>query len=236
MKTIKQAMSLLLLLLLLGIAGCSQKTGEKEPVSDLPPIPETGFTQNTKLIEEAAKSVYKLSVYNGDKALQATGSGFCMFEKDVLVTAAHILVNMSYIIATDEAGHEYRIEISDIKAADKDYDIALIRLKETTAAEPLPYDTGEPPRGLAVLSIGSQFGILNMVTTGVVSGIWHNELTDSLLFTAPVSPGASGGALFDDFGRVIGVIIGTYNSSQNLNIATPVKEAEKLYKSYIEEK
>lgn len=38
-------------------------------------------------------------------------------------------------------------------------------------------------------------------------------------FTAPTSPGSSGGALLDRFGRLIGIVTAGFEGGQNLNLA-----------------
>jgi len=223
---------ILIFLLLLSFGGCANNKASDNSDESSKPVEATGFTHTPKPIETASQSVLKLTTYNSKGNLVATGSGVSIFEKGVFVTSAHVLVNMEYVIAEDENGREYRFEFSDIKAENEEYDIAVILVPELEV-EPLPYTTEPLQRGEAVATIGSQFGILNMVTTGVVSGIWETERMKLILFTAPVSAGASGGAVFNDSGQVLGIIIGTYNNSQNINIATPVTEAEKLYESYI---
>ena len=51
-------------------------------------------------------------------------------------------------------------------------------------------------------------------------------------FTAPISPGSSGGALFDDSGNVIGITTSTLTEGQNINLAVHISEAAALYRSW----
>ncbi len=196
---------------------------------------ELGFVDSPQRIEQAAQSVLKITSYEDDGDVLVTGSGVVLFESNLVVTNCHVIVNMAYLELLDEAGNSYRLEQKDVLVANQDYDIAICRIPQETKLTPLPYSTEETARGEKVLTIGSQYGVLNMVTTGVVSGHWESGGQETILFTAPVSAGASGGAVFNNHGEVIGIVMGTYNSSQNLNIAVPVVEAEKLYQSYIKE-
>ena len=50
-----------------------------------------------------------------------------------------------------------------------------------------------------------------------------------LQFTAPISHGSSGGALFDDTGNVIGITFAGIEDGQNLNFAIPAEKAVELY-------
>ena len=85
-------------------------------------------------------------------------------------------------------------------------------------------------RGEKVAAIGSQFGIVNLITLGNVCGSF--EMTDAtwILFTAPVSSGNSGGPVLNDQGKVIGITAGAYDKGQNMNLAAPIMVAKKLYR------
>jgi hypothetical protein len=52
---------------------------------------------------------------------------------------------------------------------------------------------------------------------------------DVLQFTAPISSGSSGGALFDNNGNVIGITYASYIDGQNLNLAIPIELVNSLY-------
>lgn len=52
---------------------------------------------------------------------------------------------------------------------------------------------------------------------------------DILQFTAPISSGSSGGALFNSDGEVIGVTYVSYENGQNLNLAIPINIVSDLY-------
>ena len=52
---------------------------------------------------------------------------------------------------------------------------------------------------------------------------------DVLQFTAAISEGSSGGALFDDNGNVIGVTYASYIDGQSLNFAVPAELVKALY-------
>ena len=185
------------------------------------------FSRNPAAMEAAAASVVRLEVYNDRDVRIGTGSGFAAIEPGVLVTAAHVIVNMAYMIATKDDGDTFRID--RVFDADVDADIALCALPEDAGLAPLQPGRDDPRRGEPIVAIGSQFGLINLVTMGNVCGRWDTGKVSWILFTAPVSGGSSGGPLLDDDGCVIGIITGTYDKGQNLNLAAPWDAAVRLY-------
>ena len=79
--------------------------------------------------------------------------------------------------------------------------------------------------GEDVLVISSQFGLTNLVSKGTLCGFWDTDITDWILFSAPVSGGSSGGPLLNEAGEVVGIVTGTYEKGQNLNLAAPIDKA-----------
>jgi len=188
---------------------------------------EDALSADPNELETFAASVVRLEVFNADGDRIGTGSGFAAFDPVVLVTACHVLVNMDYMTATRDDGSAFRVDRALL--ADEAADVALCALPEDAGLDPLPFSTDPPARGERIVAIGSQFGLVNLVTLGNVCGIWNSDKTDWILFTAPVSEGSSGGPLIDDGGRVIGIITGTYEKGQNLNLAAPAEAALALY-------
>ena len=191
-------------------------------------LPEAGtpFSRDPAAMEAAAASVVRLEVFDNRGDRIGTGSGFAAFEPAVLVTAAHVIINMEYMIATKDDGTTFRIE--RVFEANTDSDIALCELPEDAGLPPLQWAEGEPARGEAVVAVGSQFGLINLVTIGNICGRWDAGGVRWILFTAPVSGGSSGGPLLNDEGLVTGVITGTYDKGQNLNLAAPYETVAAL--------
>ena len=181
---------------------------------------EQSVLQNPQAIEQIAKSVVKLEVYDASNNKIGTGSGFAVGSPPVLVTAAHVITNMDYMLAWRDDGTSFRVDRA--LDADTDADVAVCLLPEDAEISALPCANGTPIRGEDVLAIGSQFGLTNLVSKGTVCGIWNTEATDWILFSAPVSSGSSGGPLINSNGEVVGIVTGTYEKGQNLNLAAPI--------------
>jgi serine protease Do len=74
--------------------------------------------------------------------------------------------------------------------------------------------------GETVYTIGSPKGLVNTLGSGLLSGLrTAKDKTEYIQISAPMSPGSSGGGLFDDRGNLIGITTFTLRDSQNLNFA-----------------
>ena len=189
-----------------------------------------GFTEDPEAIAEKLKSVLMLEVFdNGD--LIATGSGFCAFNNRTLITNYHVVKGADYLLAYSDNGDPYIIY--DVLAADEDRDIAILSFFSPTDLIPLSLNTdGDLRRAEKVVAIGSPLGITNTVAIGNISGIYTDEGVSMIQFTAPISPGSSGGALFDDSGRIIGITTSSLTNGQNINLAIHISEAVDLYSNW----
>lgn len=79
--------------------------------------------------------------------------------------------------------------------------------------------------GEKVFAVGAPRGLELTISDGIVSGIRGAMLFDPPLLiqnTAPISPGSSGGGLFDARGRLVGISTFLLKDSQNLNFAVAI--------------
>lgn len=73
--------------------------------------------------------------------------------------------------------------------------------------------------GEKVYTIGSPRGLENTLGDGIISGLRDTKSIRLIQTTAPISPGSSGGGLFDSTGNLIGITTFYFKESQNLNFA-----------------
>lgn len=90
-----------------------------------------------------------------------------------------------------------------VVTVDPGNDLALIAVAKRFPA--LLTAPRRPPLAQAVMAIGSPLGLDGSVATGVISGFRSIDGSDYLQFSAPISPGNSGGPLVDAGGVVVGV-------------------------------
>jgi S1-C subfamily serine protease len=68
-----------------------------------------------------------------------------------------------------------------------------------------------------VVAIGAPLGLENTVSEGIISALRDDGGRHVIQTTASISPGSSGGPLFNDFGKVIGLTTATMRDGQSLN-------------------
>lgn len=190
----------------------------------------TPFSQNTNAIEKAESSVVTVYCYDyaGDES--ATGSGFIAFDDKTIITNYHVIKSAASCEISTSKDKTYKVE--GVYRYSEDEDIAILKLSESTGLKALSFgDSSKMKKGDSVIAIGSPLGIKNTVSEGVISGSVKEDNIEVLQFTAPISNGSSGGALFNDKGKVIGITYASYTDGQNLNLAIPIELANNLYNS-----
>ena len=96
-------------------------------------------------------------------------------------------------------------------------DLALLKPGFDKPVEFAPSDTLHI--GQTVFAIGSPRGMELTISNGIISGFREANGAKLVQTTAPFSPGSSGGGLFDDQGRLVGITTLIAKDSQNLNFA-----------------
>jgi putative serine protease PepD len=121
-----------------------------------------------------------------------------------LVTNYHVIAAAweagSATVTVKQFDNSYRGTISKVDPTD---DLAVVGIHErlpSLAAAP-----ARPKQAQAVMALGSPQGFDGTVATGIVSGYRSIGGADFIQFSAPISPGNSGGPLVDGTGRVVGV-------------------------------
>jgi putative serine protease PepD len=109
-----------------------------------------------------------------------------------------------------------------IDRVDANDDLAVVHVAEQLPALTVVAD--RPPVGSTVMAIGSPLGLDGTVTVGIVSAFRSLDGSEYLQFSAPVSPGNSGGPVIDEHGRVVGVTVAkvVYAGAEGLSLAIPV--------------
>jgi serine protease Do len=136
-----------------------------------------------------------------------SGSGFIIAAKGILVTTRDVVADANSVSATLSNGRSYPAKVLGTDA------LTNLAVLQIAPNHPVPYvilggDTKVTP-GEWVIAIGSPFGLRDTVTAGVVSAVERNILGGMIgkliQIDAPMNQGNSGGPLFDQQGKVVGV-------------------------------
>ncbi len=158
---------------------------------------------------------------------QGHGSGFFVGNNGYLLTNAHVVGDARNVQVITSSGIEIE---GQIIRKNKSRDVALIKvpLKITNS---LSLKFKIPDIATDVYAAGTPINeaLKTTVTKGIISNI-RVDNASGLKFIqsdASISPGNSGGPLFDKFGSVIGISVAKYNanSAEGLGLFIPLKDA-----------
>jgi hypothetical protein len=146
------------------------------------------------------------------------GSGFFISRAGVIATNMHVIQGALRVVIRwrEQTGSANRIVSFDPK-----YDLVTLQSSFTSTPSILLGDSDSVTIGQDIIALGNPQGLEGTVSTGIVSGIRDLDGAKLLQITAPISPGSSGGPVFDNQGRVVGVATATLAKGQNLNFALP---------------
>jgi len=185
---------------------------------------------------ENLKAVATLEVSDKDGHVISQGSGFFVTHDGVLVTNYHVVKGGVEVIAKLPSGAFYMMR--GIRDIDEPDDIAILQFDahETPAISRVG-DSDDLYVGESIYAIGTPVNLPATVSAGTVSNpLQQIGAKRFIQFTAPISPGSSGGGLFDQDGAVIGITAAFQSmrsgpqagTAQNLNLAVPINSVKEV--------
>ena len=214
-------------------------TATEEPPAEPTEEPFT-IVGNTEAIEKISRSVVKLTCYDEFGNEYASGSGFFAFENNLIVTNYHVIEGNVYSIKASSDGKEFAVDY--LVNYNERYDLALLKVKDSVIKgkkldfEPLPIgDSSSLNVSEHITAIGVPLGVSKTVSDGMVSGFYEDNGVNLIQFTAPISPGSSGGALLNDRGEVVGITSASFSDGQNFNLTVPSSYISILYNANAKE-
>lgn len=192
-------------------------------------IHASAFAQNqalkspSEIAREQSKAVVIIEALDERGSVTGQGSGFIVTPQGAVVTNLHVVQGASSLRVKLPGGDAYKT--SDLVDVDDVKDIAIVKIKGFKLPAVTLGDSDKAETGEAVVAISSPEGLVNSISTGVISGVRRFDTHRVFQISAPISQGSSGGALFNSSGEVIGVITYLLKSGQNLNFAVPINYA-----------
>jgi serine protease Do len=144
---------------------------------------------------------------------EARGSGFIIRQDGLIVTNNHVVKDEKSVEVTLDDGTELNAKVL---GTDPRSDIAVLKIE---AHKPLPFiqlgNSADVKPGEWVVAMGNPFGLGGTVTAGIVSAVSRDigagPYDQFIQIDAPINQGNSGGPLFTQDGKVIGMNTAIYS-------------------------
>jgi serine protease Do len=165
---------------------------------------------------EVAPSVARIQVMDVSGHVIALGSGV-VIDKAVVLTNCHVA----------KRGVKLTVKIGDavmpatIQLADEEFDLCRLTVPGLVAPAVAIGSVASLRTGQRVYAIGAPAGLELTISEGIVSALRKVDEGTVIQTTAPISPGSSGGGLFDASGAMVGIVTFQHRFGQNLNFALP---------------
>ena len=158
--------------------------------------------------------------------VEARGSGFIVSADGIIVTNNHVVKGAKTLSVTLDDGSVLAAKVIGV---DPRTDIAVLKVN---AGHPLPFiqlgNSRDVKPGEWVVAMGNPFGLSSTVTAGIVSAVSRDigagPYDQFIQVDAPINQGNSGGPLFTQDGKVIGMntaILSPTGGSVGIGFAIP---------------
>ncbi|QAY66714.1 stalk domain-containing protein [Paenibacillus protaetiae] len=154
-----------------------------------------------------------------------------------IVVGDHYILTNYHVVngatsATIDTIYGDTLTVQGVAAYDDNTDLAIIQTKESLSnyyIDPVPVTTSfQAVKGGKVYAIGSPLGVQNTVSEGLISNVTRDGMVSMIQTNAPIDHGSSGGALFNEYGQLIGITSSGLESQANLNYAVSAIHAALL--------
>lgn len=147
----------------------------------------------------------------------AMGSGV-LLPSGKVATNCHVIKDGSRF----QVGRGERFVVATIYASDSDKDICLLDSNDIGGKPATLGKAASLKIGEAVYAVGAPQGLELSLSDGIVSQL-RGSPPPFIQTTTAISPGSSGGGLFDSEGRLVGLTTLYIDDGQSLNFAMPVE-------------
>lgn len=169
-----------------------------------------------QLFAKTSSSVVRVNALSASGENVAVGSG-------VVVDSATVVTNCHVARRGPNLKVKHLAEQFDasISVADEAHDLCKLVVPGLSAPAVALGRVADLRVGQKVYAIGSPQGLDLTLSDGMVSSLREGPDGTYVQTTAPISPGSSGGGLFDETGTLVGIVTFQVRAGQNLNFALP---------------
>lgn len=169
------------------------------------------------LFAKLSPYVARINMYNGN-SMVGTGSGVALGGNEIITNCHVALAGSRLQVRLGSDNYEATVSV-----ADEERDLCRLAVTGLNAPAVVIGSSGELRTGQRVIAIGAPHGLDLTISDGIVSSLRPLDGGTLIQTTAPVSPGSSGGGLFDSAGRLVGIVTFQMRTGQNLNFAAPAE-------------
>jgi hypothetical protein len=187
-------------------------------------MPTLGNAQNTisQLAERILPAIVVVNTATGN------GSGVIVDDSGVIATNYHVIEDSSNVSIELQNGDVYQnigvISVDQIK------DIALLKIDGFDLPTVEFGNSNNVAVGEDVLVMGAPRGMEQTVSRGIVSAIRDPGEGYRLIQTdAAISPGSSGGGMFNLEGELVGLTVSYLEDAQNINFVIPINYVRGMF-------
>ena len=182
------------------------------------------------------------SWYGQSQVESGAGSGVIISSDGYILTCAHVVDGASSITVTID-DKDYT---ATLVGEDTTSDVAVIKIDATGLTPATVGDSDSLKVGQSVMAVGNPLGELGGTVTGgmisalnrsvTIQGTSSTNTMSLIQMDASVSPGNSGGGLFNMSGELVGIVNAKSSSSdaEGLGFAIPINDAIKVAQELLE--
>jgi putative serine protease PepD len=237
------------------VSDAPSATAEPTPVeraaeAELPPAAEDGAALSVQeVVRRVSPAVVEVLVGGTADPLagvvddvSALGSGFVIDQKGRILTNQHVVQDASTVTVRFS---DNTVSKARVLGTDPSMDIAVLQaetlpegIEPVALGRSADLEVGDP-----LIAIGNPLGQDRTVTTGIVSALKRtieapstDPITNVIQTDAAINSGNSGGPLFDDQGRVVGInsqIQSRSGGSDGIGFAVPIDAVRPVAESII---
>jgi hypothetical protein len=178
------------------------------------------------LARRAMPAVGVLVTFDAEGEPLSQGTAFFVRADGVALTCHHVLSDAASALVRMENGTFFPVEGK--LAADPARDLALFKVAGKNFPTMPLGDSSTLRPGQRVVAITAPEGLGNTIADGLVSAVRELPSGPLVQLTVPLSPGSSGGPIFNLEGRVVAVAAAVLTEGQALNFAIPINDAKPL--------
>ena len=215
------------------------------PVTTGTTIQQVAASASKTVVEiQTENTVTNYGLFGGTYTSKAAGSGVIISDDGYIITNNHVVEGSQKITVKTYDGSEYQAELI---GTDAKSDIAVIKIDATSLYPAEIGDSDTLQVGDTAIVIGNPLGTLGgTVTNGIISAtnrdlVINNQSMTLLQTNAAINSGNSGGGMFDENGKLIGIVNAkdsgmTSNGTviEGLGFAIPINTAYMVANELIE--